>query len=76
MSIDGNLAALARHEKELDRLQKMDDSLDALIDEIWDNEDMLVLAINAAPSVDMPISDAIEHHARELLKERERRDEV
>jgi hypothetical protein len=37
---------------------------------------MLVLAINAAPSVDMPISDAIEHHARELLKERERRDEV
>lgn len=70
MNTDGNLAALAAYEREQDRLQQTDDLLEQTIEEIWDSEDLLLMAINDAPSVDMPISDAIEHAARRMIREK------
>jgi len=67
INIDGNLVALAAYEREQDRLQRMDDMLEAFIDEVWGNETCLLNAIENSPSTDMPISDAVELEARRML---------
>jgi len=76
INIDGNAHALRQYEREQDRLQQMDDLLDAFIDEVWDSETCLLNAIENAPSTDMAISDAVELEARRMLDQMMRERDV
>ena len=70
-NIDGNLAALARYERELDRFQMLDDMLDEAVAEIYDTPAWLEEVIREADD-DMDIEDAVEEAAREYIAEQQR----
>jgi hypothetical protein len=67
--MDGNLHALRQYECEQDRLQRLDDWLESIECEIWDDDVLLVEAIREAPQ-SMPIGDAVENYAKFLMEER------
>jgi hypothetical protein len=71
INVDGNAHALRQYEKQQDALQRADDELEKVINEIWDWPDLLVEAIQEASGLDQ-IDDAIEKHAKRILAERER----
>jgi len=71
-----NANRIACNRCEQDRLQQMDDLLEAFIDEVWDSETCLLNAIENAPSTDMPISDAVELEARRMLDQMMRERDV
>ena len=66
INVDGNMAALARYEREQDRLQQLDDRLERLEGNIWDSDILLLKAVRRA-SESTPIDDAVEAYAKVLL---------
>ena len=72
-SIDGNLFALRQYECEQDRLQRIDDWLESIECEIWDDDVLLVEAIRAADSI-ISVEAAVEAYARTLLEHRRQGD--
>jgi hypothetical protein len=67
INIDGNLAALSQYEREQDRLQKLDDELERIEGEIWEQDALLIEAVRAGDSM-KSIDTAVEEYARVLLE--------
>jgi hypothetical protein len=69
IDIDGNLYALRQYEAEQDRLQRLDEELMRIEEEIWEQDALLVEAIRAADSI-KSIEAAVEAYAITLLEHR------
>jgi hypothetical protein len=67
--IDGNLAALARYEREQDLIDQADAEIMRIEDEIWDVDELLIEAVRAADSM-KSIDTAVEDYAKRLYEER------
>ena len=68
--IDGNLAALARYEREQDQLQQMDDWLEEVISEIYETPEWLEQVI-ADSSGELDLEEAVENAARAFIHEQQ-----
>ena len=75
INVDGNLAALAAYERDLDRAQRYDDWLAELEDEIWEDGQLFETAMRRAPT-NMTIEDAVTEYARLVMAERIRLAEI
>jgi hypothetical protein len=69
IDIDGNLSALYRHERDLDRAQRMDDWLTELEDEVWQDGELFETAMRRA-SGSTTIDDAVTEYAQAIMAER------
>ena len=69
MNVDGNLAALYQYERQQDRLQRYDDWLAEIEQEIWDDGPMFEEAMMRSPD-DESIDDAVSSYARRVMNER------
>jgi len=69
INVDGNLAALAAYERQQDRLQRFDDWLAEIEQEIWDDGPMFEKAMLRSPD-DESIDDAVTSYARVIMAER------
>jgi nitroimidazol reductase NimA-like FMN-containing flavoprotein (pyridoxamine 5'-phosphate oxidase superfamily) len=69
INVDGNLAALAAYERQQDRLQRFDDWLAEIEQEIWDDGPMFEEAMLRSPD-DESIDDAVTSYARVIMAER------
>ena len=74
MNVDGNMAALARYEREQDRLQRMDDELERIEGEIWEQDALLIEAVRAGDET-KSIDTAVESYARVLLEAKRERNQ-
>ena len=69
INIDGNAHALRQYEREQDRLQRMDDELEAVIEEIHDDAERCAQLIeDARPGLSE--EEIIEEEARRIIEER------
>jgi len=69
INVDGNLAALAAYERQQDRLQRYDDWLAEIEQEIWDDGPLFEEAMLRSPD-DESIDDAVTSYARVIMAER------
>ena len=69
INVDGNLAALAAYERQQDRLQRLDDWLAELEDEIWHDGPLFEEAMLRSPD-DESVDEAVTSYARVIMAER------
>jgi hypothetical protein len=75
INVDGNLAALAAYERQQDRLQRYDDWLAEIEQEIWDDGPLFEEAMLRSPD-DESIDDAVTEYAKIVMAERIRLAEI
>jgi hypothetical protein len=68
MNTDGNLAALRRYERDMDRLMEAEVRLEELERQIWEEDSLLLKAVRAAPD-NAKICDAVASYSLRMFKE-------
>jgi hypothetical protein len=69
INVDGNLAALYQYERQQDHLQRMDDWLAEIEQEIWDDGPLFEEAMLRSPD-DESVDEAVTSYARVIMAER------